>query len=84
VLERLPAPLTVQVTPALLVSFVTIALSFTASVPSTEVAGAVTETLGVVIFVDEEPPPQPERKIAAARKMLGMKEIFEIMVTPKD
>jgi hypothetical protein len=48
------------------------------------VAEAVTETLGVMVVVDEEPPPQPERKIATAMKPLGINELLEIMVTPQD
>jgi hypothetical protein len=66
------------------VSFATVALSFTASVASTVVAEAVTETLGVVVVVDEEPPPQPERKIAVAVKIPRKKETLESMDTPQD
>ena len=83
-MESTPPPLTFHVTPAWLVSFVTVAFNVTASVPSTEVAEAVTETLGVMVVVDEEPPPQPERKIATAMKPLGINELLEIMVTPQD
>jgi hypothetical protein len=64
-------------------SFVTVALSLTASVASTELAEALTETLGFVATVDE-PPPQPERRIAAEMKTPGMKEILENMDTPQN
>jgi hypothetical protein len=81
--ESTPPPLTFQVTPALLMSFVTVALSLTASVASTELAEAVTETLGIVVTVDE-PPPQPERRIAAEMKTPWMKELLENMDTPQN
>jgi len=53
-LDNVPPPLTVQVTPALFLSFVTAAVSVTESVASTVVADAVTATLAGC-----EPPPQP-------------------------
>jgi len=54
--DSAPPPLTLHVTPALFLSFVTTAVSVTASVASTVAAEAVTATLGGV-----ELPPQPER-----------------------
>jgi hypothetical protein len=55
VLESVPPPLTVQVTPALFRSLVTVADSVVESVPSTVVADAVTATLTFAC------PPQPIR-----------------------
>jgi hypothetical protein len=61
VFERVPPPLTVQVTPPLFLSFATVAVSVTAFDPSTVVTDAVTTT------DDEnfELPPQPESERSA-------------------
>jgi hypothetical protein len=83
--ESVPPPLTVQLTPAFLLSLATVALSFTASVGSTDAADAVTVTLGVVmVVVDEEPPPQPERKAVAAMNPPTIRIDFENMLTPQN
>jgi hypothetical protein len=57
-----PPPLTVHLTPPLFLSWVTVAVRVTVSVPSTTEAEAVTETDGV-----EPLPPHAERKIATTR-----------------
>jgi hypothetical protein len=59
-LESVPA-LTLQVTPALFLSLVTVAVSVVVSVPSTVDTEAFTETTG------EELPPHPERSDATAK-----------------
>jgi hypothetical protein len=60
VLESVPPPLTVQVTPALFWSLLTVALSVVVSPPSTVLAAAVTET-----FTAGALPPHPAIQIDA-------------------
>jgi hypothetical protein len=60
--ESVPPPLTVQVTPALFWSLLTVALSVVVSPPSTVLAAAVTETPTA-----GEPPPHPAIHRDAAR-----------------
>jgi hypothetical protein len=63
VFERVPPPLTVQVTPSELLSLVTTAVSVTVSAPSTVVTDAVTATLGVAW------PPQPDTPRATTQEI---------------
>ena len=60
VFDRLPPPLTVQVTPALFLSLVTVAVSVVESAPSTVIEDAVIATL-----IGLELPPQPDKHKAA-------------------
>ena len=62
VFDSVPAPLTLQVTPTLFLSFVTVAVRVMESAPSTFIADAVTATL-----MGLEPPPQPTKKKKDAR-----------------
>jgi hypothetical protein len=66
-LDRVPPPLTLQVTPALFLSLLTVAVNVTESLPSTDVAAALTETPTGL-----EPPPQPERLRAATTVMIAI------------
>ena len=59
VFDRVPPPLTLQVTPAEFLSFVTVAVNVVVSLPSTVLAANVTATLAA-----GELPPQPV-KVAA-------------------
>jgi hypothetical protein len=67
-LDSVPFPLTLHVTPAALLSLATVAARVIVSVPSTEDAEAFTETTG-----EELPPPHPERNDTTA-KMTASKD----------
>jgi len=74
VLDRVPAPLKVQLTPRAWLSFVTAAVKVTTPAPSTVVAEVVTATLNAVeppeppeLLEPPDPPPQPGRKITTRR-----------------
>ncbi|HET7102594.1 MAG TPA: hypothetical protein VFI20_00755, partial [Terracidiphilus sp.] len=64
-LERVPTPLRDQVTPALLVSLATAAVSVTELVASTVVADALTVTLTAVDDPPEDDPPHPDTSNAS-------------------
>jgi hypothetical protein len=77
VFERLPPPLTLQVTPWELLSLVTVAVRVTVSAPSTVVADAVTETLGLA-----PPPAQPVIAENVTRRKKRPKRRFPTMILP--
>jgi hypothetical protein len=72
VLESVPPPLTVQLTPALFLSFATVAVKFAVSVASTVVGVAETLTEGFALL-----PPQPIREKSAIDKIHNETSFFE-------
>jgi hypothetical protein len=75
--DSVPPPLTVHVTPSLFVSFVTVAVRVSVSVPSTVVADAVTATV-----FGAELPPQPEM-LKAATIVIANRPIAALILRPE-
>jgi len=64
--DRAPPPLTVQVTPALFLSFATVAVRLTELVASTVLVAGLTVTLGLALE-----PPQPDMERIAAKAIIA-------------
>ena len=71
VFDRVPPPLTDQLTPAAFLSFVTAAVRVTESVPSTDVADGV-----MAMLIEAAEPPHPDKPSPATKNKLAIAKPF--------